>query len=72
MASQDRRYTLQRLANEQAYARKRLKELGSELGLVHETIAMRGAEVAEARAALGPNKQAQMYAQRIEAISAEV
>jgi ankyrin repeat protein len=71
-AHEERRFTLQRLANEQSFARKRLKELRGELSLLTEALSLRAEEVQAAREVMAPSRTQEVYAQRIEAIASEV
>mmetsp|Transcript_20216 Transcript_20216/g.56963 ORF Transcript_20216/g.56963 Transcript_20216/m.56963 type:complete len:885 (+) Transcript_20216:130-2784(+) len=69
---EERRFTLQRIANEQSFARKRLKEIRGELSLLNAAISLRREEVEAAREVMGPSQTQQLYAKRIEAIAVEV
>lgn len=69
---EERRFTLQRLANEQSFARKQLKELRSELSLLMQALSLRTEEMQAAREVMAPSRTQEVYAQRIEAIASEV
>ena len=66
------RHTLQRLANEQAFARKRLKGLNSDLSLVTDGIVAREDEIEDARRALKPTVTQDAYGAKKAEIAASV